>query len=150
MTKETVTPQDVERARSIIRGSLEHPVNREIILGAINKDISSMMIWRMEKKRGEPYVENPDDLEGRITYGQRACEIYGGEVFLARDIWEDHNDIRERGEIPAREFRVSGELFFLRDIPEVPIIRRCATPYDEDIQALRPNYVLMNPFYKVL
>lgn len=150
MTKETVTPEDVERARSIIRSSLELPVNRELILGAINKDISSMIIWRMERKRGEPYIENPDDLEGRITYGQRACEIYGEKVFLARDIWEDHNDIRERGEIPAREFRVSGEQFFLRGLPGVPVIRCCTTPHDEDIQALRPNYVLMNPFYKVL
>ena len=147
MTKEIVTPQTVEHARSIIQGSLTHPVNGEFIIASLNLDIQSMRGWRILRRQGER-PDNPP--QGRLVYDQRACEIYRGRVILARDIWEDHNDMRARAEVPPREFRVSGELFYIRDLPKVPVIRCDRVPSNEDLQTLKQEYVLIDPSYKML
>jgi len=87
MIKEIVTSQTVEHVRSIIQRSLAHPVNREFIITSIHTNIQCMIGWRVNKKAGGFYPENPDNFAPeRIVHGQQACEIYRGKVFLARDI----------------------------------------------------------------
>lgn len=148
---ELITPQLVEFVRSKIDGSLKHPINGEIFKEFLDGALQSMIGLRFQKKRGEFYPSDPDNIEQRyLVYGQRACEIYKGRVILARDIWEDHDDIRAREEIPAGDFRVSGEQFFVRNLPPVPIIRCDATVPKEDLQVLKKDHVLIDPFYKVI
>lgn len=152
MTKvELITPQSVELVRARIDGSLKHPVNGKLMEEFLDGALQSMIGFRVQKKQGGSYPPNPDSISQReLVYGQRACEIYKGCVVLAHDIWEDHDDIRARGEIPPTEFRVSGEQFYVKNLPPVPIIRCDATVPEQDLSGLKKTYVLIDPFYKVL
>jgi hypothetical protein len=148
---ELISSQQVEYVKSMVVSNLQHPLNGELFKQLLDRDIQSMIGFRVQRKQGSTYPSDPDSIQGRgLVHGQLACEIYKGEVILARNIWEDHDDIRARKEIPERDFRVSGEQFFLRNLPQVPIIR-CDTPVPkDDLSKLKKGHVLLDPFYKVL
>jgi len=148
---ELITSQQVEFVRSKIDGGLRHPINGAFFKELLNVNLQLMITWRVQKKQERFYPPDPDSVEGRdLVYGQLACEIYKGSVYLAHNIWEDHDDIRAREEIPEREFRVSGEQFFLWGLPRVPVIRCDASVPQNDQPKLKGRYVLIDPFYKVL
>lgn len=152
MSIETVTPKDVEMVRERVIGSFR--IHGELFKDTLDNEIQLMIGWRVHKKEGfEGFSlpENPDEHKARgLVYDQRACEIYQGEIFIGKDVWETHEDIRERGEIPPTKFRVSAELFYLRNLPRVPIIRLDADLSREEIDSLNNTCVLLDPYYKLV
>jgi hypothetical protein len=150
-TLESITPEMVEFVREKIDGSLSHPALGKIMEDLFNTAIQSMIGFRVQRELGASYPANPDNLQQReIVYDQRSCEIYKGNVFVAQDIWESHNDIRARGEIPPTESRVSGQCFYVKNLPPVPVIRCDESVPEQDLPELKKRYVLIDPNYKVL
>ncbi len=152
MAKEDeITPLTVGLVRAKIDGSLRHPVNGKYIQNLLNSALRLMIEFRALRKLGDSYPSDPDNILRRsLVYDQRACEIYHGHVVLADTIWEDHADIRAREEIPSTAFRVSGEQFYINNLPPVPVIRCDANIPEEDLPELKKGYVLIDPYYKVL
>lgn len=151
MSAEKISPQEVKSVREKVKTSFSiHKIFKDVL----NGQIQHMIDWRVNKKaeqKGLFFPENPDEHETRtFIYGQRACEIHKGRIVLANTMWETHEDILERGEIPTNEYRVSAESFYLRNLPKVPIVRLNTVLLDEEIETLNKSCVLLSPHYEVI
>lgn len=146
-------PTEVEIVRLKIIRALVDPINGEIFREKLNTSIQSVIGSRILRKCGFLYSAEDHSFslaEESLVYGQLACEIYQGKVFLGQDKWEDHGDIRTREEIPVWEFRVSGEQFFLKNLPPVPIIRCDGKVSEQDRFWLNQSYVLLDAGYNII
>lgn len=151
MSTEGITPQMVEEARRWIKKSLEHPFNGDIFKELLNKEIQRMVLWRVNRRLGLRYPPDPD-LARQLVYQQRACSIVRNNIFVADSPWEDHDDLDRNFHIDVRVFRVSGELFFVRGLPLVPIVR-CDAPLQPSefcTMVLKRGHVLLGPDFKVI
>jgi len=150
--KASPQPTEVEIVRLKIAKALADPVNGAMFREKLNVSIQSIIGGRVIRKCG--FLSSAEDLSASrgesLIYNQRACEIYRGKVFLARNIWEDHSDIRTREEIPIWEFRVSGEQFFVKNLPSVPVIRCDGKVPEQDRPRLNKNYVLLDAEYNLI
>jgi hypothetical protein len=145
-------PTEVKIVRLKIIRALLDPINGEAFKERLNINIQIVIGGRVFRKCGFLYLaENSDKAQGEsLIYDQRACEIYQGKVFLGQDKWEDHSDIRARGQIPVGEYRVSGELFFMKNLPAVPIIRCDGEVLEQDRACLNKDYVLLDARYNLI
>ncbi len=145
-------PTEVKIVRLKIIRALLDPINGEAFKERLDINIQSVVGGRVFKKCGFSHlVENSDAAqEESLICNQRACEIYKGKVFLGQDKWEDHSDIRVRGQIPVWEYRVSGELFFIKNLPAVPIIRCDGEVPEQDRACLSKDYILLDARYNLI
>jgi hypothetical protein len=153
MSKEsTITPQAIEATRSRLESSLKDPLNGKFIRKVLDDQIQLMIGWRVQKSLGyHRYPDDPDSsIEKNLVYDQRACQLFQGRIIKGNTIWETHEDIQARGEIPSTAFRVSGDVFYVRNLPHVPIVRCDSTPKQSEIDIYKKQCVLLNYDYTVL
>jgi len=148
----TITSHDIEVVRSKIETNLNHPINGKFFKHELEIQIQRMIGWRIQKQMGyHDYPDDPDSSSDKsMIYNQLACELYRGRIIKAHSIWETHDDLRARGEIPSTDFRVSGDVFFLRNLPQVPVIRCDATPKQSELALYKKQAVLIDYNLKVL
>lgn len=146
-------PEEVYVVKRQLRRQLSDPAYGQSFKISLNNAINSMRGWRATRlpEEGGPPTSPDDDVVRQLICNQLACEIYQGQVICAKTIWETHDDIRARGQIPPDAPRASGELFHLKNKPIVPIIRCDKDPSAKEIATLKnQGYVLLDPFLKLL
>lgn len=144
-----VSVQNIAAVESWLKQAINNPPQNPAV-SVINRELQSWFVTRATHKPDQP-LDKPNATGTKRSYGQRACSIINKRLYVGTDPWEKHEDIENRSHHSEEAIIVSGELFYLRGLPKIPVIRCDSYPLSHVAKLIKSKgYILLDAYYQLI